>query len=152
MTKIANLKIANQMFADFLERKKLILPSDNIIEITSSIVDSATIFLNGTNPKNIIMHNANPKDYGVNFNPTQGINNFICNGVYPTTENYTRRMIGSGAFNVGICTSDLKDYKKAKTFYQKFGSGMMLIGAPIDVYEEELSEGKIYLLSYRSKK
>lgn len=151
-SKFSNLRISNKMFAEYLESKKLIIPSDNLIETTVSIVDSVTMFLEHQNSKNIIMHDAILGGYGVNFNPDNGMNDFICNGVFATTECYARRMLETGAFNIGICSSDPKEYKKAKDFYQRFGKGLIASGVPIDVREEELNEGKIYLLSYRAKK
>lgn len=151
-SKISNLRIANKMFAKYLESKKLIKPNDNLIEITASVVDSVTMFLENQNSKNVIMHNVDPDMYGVNFNPDSGVNDFICNGVFSTTGCYTRRMLETGSFNIGICSNDPKEYRKAKDFYQKFGKVLVAIGVPIDVHEEELNEGKIYLLSYRAKK
>lgn len=157
-SKISNLRVSNNMFSNFLEEKKLILPTDNLIETTDSITDSISIFMPRNYSMNIILHNMNPLEHGIVFAPLQKAQyNFICNGNFPCTSTYARKMLEQDAFNIGICSTDPKTYKKGKTFYQKFGKGMIAIGVPIEIYEEdikdkELGEGKIYLLSYRAQK
>lgn len=156
-SKISNLRIANKMFARYLEEKKLILPSDSLIETTSSIADSASIFMTEKYPMSIVLCNVSPESCGVNFEqPDNGVNNYICNGDFECTSVYARKMLDKGAFNIGVCTQNAKEYKKAKSFYQKFGRGMLAIGVPVHIYEEELvdkelGESKLYLLSYRAK-
>lgn len=156
-SKIANLRVANRMFAKYLEEKKLIIPTDSLIETTNSIADSASIFMTEKYPMSIVLCNVSPESCGITFeNPESGVNNYICNGAFACTGICARKMLDKGAFNIGICTKDDKEYKKAKTFYQKFGRGMLAIGVPVSIYEEELKdkelgESKLYLLSYRAK-
>ena len=156
--KISNLRISNRMFAKFLEEKKLVIPTDNLIEITDSIADSASIFMSNKYPVNIILHSMNPNSLGVVFEqPENGVCNFMCNGDFSCASNYAKQMLDKGAFNIGICSQNSKEYKKSRNFYQKFGRELLAIGVPLEIYneeivDEELGNGKIYLLSYRAKK
>lgn len=149
--RISNLYVNNRFFSEYLCDKGFILPSDSIIEVTDYIPDSVSIYLDNA-VKSIFLGSANWSDVERSFNYPFDNKNFVCNGVFPSVDSYISRVLKTGAFNVGICTSDLKDYHIGKEAYKKLYGKLVALGIPVLRVEEKLEDGRVYLLSYRTWK
>ncbi len=153
--KISNLKVANEVFAKYLISRKLVLPTDILIEATKDITSSMLITAPfHKNRKSIILEGLDPtKAFSSQLtkNDDNDQVNFVCNGVSANTEKFVSRVLNNGAFNIGICTSSDKEFSRNNRFLQKFKGNLLAIGIPIEEYQETLSSHKLYLLSYRDK-
>lgn len=142
------------MFADYLVEKKLVRSTDSIIEISPDVSDSVSIHLpaNGIN----ILTPKLAKETGV----LDGISdssladlNLIYNGYEDKViRDYALMASKLNAFNIGICTSDEKEFDRARKFYQRLRYELSCLPIRVEEKSEMLSsDNKMYLLSYRKK-
>lgn len=150
--RVSNLHITNKMFAKYLQEERFVLPDDVVIEATESISDSIAFSLEDNGIKSIFLNSAGEEEIRRSFEVDSGVKNFICNGVSSSIDFCVKNVLGTGAFNVGICTNDEHEFCAGKKFYQGFYRKLVALGVPVRQIEDYLEEGKVYFLSYRAWK
>jgi len=158
MSTINNLKINNNVFAQCLSKYNLVYKGDILVERCDSLDNSIllTETFNRHNDRIILTGNGEVTldNMMANFSNEERERtiNFVCNGVFNDSEEYIRKMLENGAFNVGICTSDEKMYNDAKRFYSKIRGELLAIGVPVTQIDYLDDLNNTYILSYRKGK
>lgn len=152
--KVSNLKLRNDLFANYLSCNGLVIPSDVLVEITKDVASSVSISecLQRNNKIISIPNSCNPsllfKDN--DFLTEKDTPNFICNGVFSDVDKYVFEVLNRGSFNIGICSSKEDVFYGGKKFYKKLRGNLFAMGIPVTEKEDVVDLGKIYLLSYRA--
>lgn len=149
--RISSLYVDNKIFSDYLCDRGFILRDDSIVELTDCISQSMSLSLDN-DVKSIFLSTASQTAIENSFNFGSERKNFICNGVFQNVDSYISNVLSSGAFNVGVCTSDMRMFSLGKRSYQNIYGKLIAMGIPVFRTEENLGDERVYLLSYRKWK
>lgn len=146
---IERMKIDNKKLSEILKEENLVLRKDKLVEIAAPITVSTLFHVNDGFSRTIMSDIESPCKY----EPTDDMH-FIYNGeVCEELYTYVFDSIKHGAFTIGICTSDPKEYSLLKEDYKTLRENLdnLGLGERVKVIDKEYGDHKAYLLTYRKK-
>ena len=149
---IDNLRIDNEKFAEIIKNEKLVLKRDKLFEIATPITAAVIINIGSCSSISITSDMRVMRDPN-KYTPMENIH-FIYNGeVCRDLYRYLGDSMRLGAFTVGICTSNTKEYEETRLAYEELKRKLekKLDGGSIRTIDREDGEHKAYILTYRRK-
>ncbi len=147
---IKNFKISNDVFAKYLKERKLVLNTDNLVEMAYPV--NFAVSLNF--PQNGAIISSNFNDLIKLLRDERKDTSLIYNGnLSEDVKKLIYLNIAGGSFNIGICTHNDFEYYLEKEEYVKLKDALKKYNINnVEEYDEMYKDHKIYMLSYRAKR